>query len=122
MSTKAFWTTARRRKLRELYSSHTDAEVARRMRTTADEVDRVASEMALAKDKAVFEGQTMPRWTDEELETLRFMHRDHSNLQIARALGRSAKSVASKANSLGLKKSKDRLEQMGRDNRKLRTS
>ena len=38
------------------------------------------------------------------------------NLEIARDLNRTVKSVVSKAHNLGLKKSSDRLREMGREN------
>ena len=43
-----------------------------------------------------------------------------SNLELARTLGRSVKSVVSKAHNLGLKKDRERLRQMGRENVRLR--
>ena len=62
----------------------------------------------------------MPRWTDPELQVLRQLYPGESNLQIAQQLGRSVKSVVSKAHNLGLKKDKARLEEMGRQNVRLR--
>ena len=62
----------------------------------------------------------MPRWTDAELERLKVMYSDHSNLEIATALNRSVKSVVSKAHNLGLKKDLERLREMGRENVSLR--
>ena len=62
----------------------------------------------------------MPRWSDEEVVKLREMYGTGSNLEIAQALSRSVKSVVSKAHNLGLKKSSDRLQEMGRQNVNLR--
>ena len=58
----------------------------------------------------------MPRWRPEELELLRKKYDTESNLEISKKLGRSVKSVVSKAHHLGLKKSDDRLREMGRAN------
>jgi hypothetical protein len=48
------------------------------------------------------------------------MYNTNSNLEIAQDLQRSVKSVVSKAHNLGLKKSSDRLQEMGRQNVDLR--
>ena len=80
----------------------------------------------MAKDKAFIrkisgEASTrMPRWSHEELEALRREYPVESNLEIARRLDRSVKSVVSKAHNLGLKKSSERLRRMGRENVSLR--
>ena len=62
----------------------------------------------------------MPRWTQEELDLLKREYATQSNLEIAQRLGRSVKSVVSKAHHLGLKKSTERLRDMGRENVSLR--
>ena len=62
----------------------------------------------------------MPRWRPEDVEQLRAMYPDTPNLDIAKALDRTLKSVVSKAHDLGLKKSPDRLRDMGRENVALR--
>ena len=62
----------------------------------------------------------MPGWTDEDLRTLREMYGSHSNGEIGEVLGRSFRAIASKAFSLGLKKSWTRLQSMGRENVALR--
>lgn len=58
----------------------------------------------------------MPRWTAAELRRLRKLYPSQSNLEIARELGRSVKSVVAKASEVGLKKTRRRLRQMGREN------
>ena len=79
------------------------------------------------KDKAFLrklnEGRAsvkMPRWSDRELALLADKYPDQPNLEIARLLGRSVKSVVSKAHNLNLKKSPRRLRNMGRENVSLR--
>ncbi len=62
----------------------------------------------------------MPRWSTEELDQLRDLYPRLSNLDIAKAMGRSVKSIVSKAHSLRLKKDKARLRQMGQENVQLR--
>ena len=80
----------------------------------------------MAKDKTFIrmlngEGSTrMPRWAAEELEALKRDYARRSNLEIARRLGRSVKSIVSKAHHLRLKKSFERLRDMGRKNVSLR--
>jgi len=58
----------------------------------------------------------MPRWKAEELEILKGTYSSQSNIEIARQLGRSVKSVVSKAHQLRMKKSSERLREMGREN------
>lgn len=86
----------------------------------AEMVEEVAKELLLAKDKSFIcrSGGTskMPRWTDAEIEILKREYPLKSNVEIARDLGRSVKSVVSKAHTLQLKKSGDRLREMGRQN------
>ena len=80
----------------------------------------------LAKDKAFLkrarpaETTRMPRWSEPELAELRRCYPTEPNLDIARRLGKSIKSVVSKAHSLGLRKEPSRLAQMGRENVRLR--
>ena len=91
-----------------------------------ESIEAVAAEHSLAKDKAFVrkvsgEASTrMPRWTRAEIEVLQGEYECCSNLEIARRLKRSVKSVVSKAHNLGLKKSTERLRAMGRENVSLR--
>ena len=94
---------------------------------TLDRVRAEAARLCLSKDKAYMRRRTqgsertrMPRWTEPELQLLRQLYPGVSNLEIAQQLGRSVKSVVSKAHNLGLKKDKARLEEMGRQNVRLR--
>ena len=84
-------------------------------------------ELCLSKDKAFLrkvsggKGSTrMPRWTGAELEVLHDLYPRQSNLEIAKKLNRSVKSVVSKAHHLGLKKDPARLKEMGQENVRLR--
>ena len=61
-----------------------------------------------------------PRWTREEVETLRRLYKTHSNASIAKILGRKVSSVVFKAHRMGLSKGIRRLRQMGRENIRLR--
>ena len=111
---------------KRIYGTRTDEDLSRIFGRSEDEIRRLADEHALAKDKAfvrklVGEAATrMPRWRDEELDILRRDYPVQSNLELARTLGRSVKSVVSKAHHLGLKKSTERLRIMGRENVSLR--
>jgi len=62
----------------------------------------------------------MPRWCKEDVARLRELYPETPNLDIAKQLERTLKSVVSKAHDLGLKKSPDRLRDMGRENVALR--
>jgi hypothetical protein len=87
------------------------------------QIESKATELCLAKDKKFIASSKqesaptkMPRWAVEDVETLRRMHGTASNAHIAKLLERTTKSITSKANSLGLKKTSEHLRQMGKDN------
>ncbi|MEZ5979443.1 MAG: hypothetical protein R3F34_14660 [Planctomycetota bacterium] len=112
--------------LRRIYGRRTDEDLARIFGRSVDSIRRQAGKFALAKDKAFVRrivgpaATRMPRWTEEDLEKLRELYASTPNLEIAKALSRSVKSVVSKAHHLGLKKDEDRLREMGRENVKRR--
>jgi len=111
---------------KRIYGTRTDEDLSRIFGRAVSDVRELAALHALAKDKAFVrkisgEASTrMPRWSQEELEALRREYPVESNLEIARRLNRSVKSVVSKAHNLGLKKSSERLRRMGRENVSLR--
>jgi|TARA_B110000196_G_C20938797_1_gene563597 hypothetical protein len=111
---------------KRLYGTRTEADLAVVFGRSEESVFRLADKLCLAKDKAFIRkmqgtsSTKMPRWSDEEVVKLRELYGTSSNLEIAQALERSVKSVVSKAHNLGLKKSSDRLQQMGRQNVNLR--
>lgn len=109
------------------YGTRSDEDLAIIFGRTLDRILAEAGRLCLSKDKAYMRRKTsgsertrMPRWTEPELQVLRQLYPGESNLQIAQQLGRSVKSVVSKAHNLGLKKDKARLEEMGRQNVRLR--
>jgi len=109
------------------FGTRSDEDLAIIYGRTLDRIHAEAARLCLSKDKAYMRRKTsgnertrMPRWTEPELQTLRQLYHAESNLQIAQQLGRSVKSVVSKAHNLGLKKDKARLEEMGRQNVRLR--
>jgi hypothetical protein len=120
------WSREELAEFKRIYGTRTDEDLSAIFGRSLEEVQRLADEHALAKDKAfvrkmVGESATrMPRWRAEELELLRREYPLLSNLDLARMLGRSVKSVVSKAHHLGLKKSSERLRDMGRQNVSLR--
>jgi hypothetical protein len=57
-----------------------------------------------------------PRWTKEEVSTLKRLYRSRSNAHIARVLGRTVSSIVFKGYRLGLSKGIKRLKEMGREN------
>jgi hypothetical protein len=122
------WTSEDLQALKRFYGTRTDADVSLILGRPIDRVQAKAKELCLAKDKAFIRRNTkgkgrkvrMPRWTAEEIATLRELYPDLPNLDIARRLGRSVKSVVSKASDLELQKSPERLKQMGQQNVKAR--
>lgn len=57
-----------------------------------------------------------PRWTQEEVSTLKRLYRSHSNAEIAKVLKRKVSSVVFKGHRLGLSKGARRLREMGQEN------
>jgi hypothetical protein len=116
------WTSDEIQRLKRLFGTRTDEDLARILGRPVEAIRRQAAKLALAKDKAFvrrLEGAPatrMPRWSKEQLELLARLYPTHANLEIARTLERSVKSVVSKAHQLGLEKSPVRLREMGREN------
>ncbi|MCH2111478.1 MAG: hypothetical protein MK213_01365 [Planctomycetes bacterium] len=120
------WTSDDIMVLKRLYGTRSNSDLMLILgRPEADLIEK-ATELCLAKDKGfrrrtIRRGATrMPRWQPEEIEVLKTIYPSQSNLEIAREIGRSVKSIVSKAHDLGLKKSDDRLRDMGRQNVSLR--
>ena len=112
---------------KRLYGTRSDEDLALVFGRELTLVQETAKELCLSKDKVFLRRASggayktrMPRWSSGELQQLAEMYPTYSNLAIAQALGRSVKSVVSKAHHLGLKKDKARLQQMGRQNVRLR--
>ncbi len=120
------WTREENSELRRLYGTRSDADLAVIFSRSLEQIERQARKLCLAKDKAFVrrvagEGATrMPRWSEQELAQLSELYPRTSNLDIAQRLGRSVKSVVSKAHHMGLKKELERLQEMGRENVRLR--
>ena len=120
------WTREELAELKRIYGTRTDEDLSRVFSRPVSDLQKIAAELALAKDKAfvrklVGEAATrMPRWRAEELAILARDYPVLPNLELARVLGRSVKSVVSKAHHLGLKKTEERLRTMGRENVSLR--
>lgn len=116
------WTREEIKEFKRIYGTRTDEDLSRVFGRSIDEVRRLAADHGLCKDKAFMRkvrgapATRMPRWKDEELELLRAIYPSAPNLDLAKRLGRSVKSVVSKAHLLGLEKSPDRLREMGREN------
>ena len=116
------WTREEVAEFKRIYGTRTDDDLSLIFGRSTEEVVRQAKKHALAKDKAFVrrlrgEAATrMPRWSAEEIELLRREYPFRPNLELARELRRTVKSVVSKAHNLGLKKSSDRLREMGREN------
>jgi len=116
------WTSEDLQALKRFYGTRTDADVSVILGRPIGRIQEKAKELCLAKDKAHQQrlGKQskvrMPRWTKEEVALLEQLYAEHQNLEIARRLNRSVKSVVSKASDLGLHKSEHRLREMGRQN------
>lgn len=120
------WTREELAFFKRVHGTRTDEDLARIFGRSRRAVEELARSLALSKDKVFLRrvqglsSSHMPRWDTAELEALRRDYPLVANLEIARRLGRSVKSVVSKAHSLGLRKSHDRLREMGRQNVRLR--
>lgn len=106
--------------LKKLYGNTDDSTMAAYLRVSVSEVHRVAAQLSLGKDKKTFPVRTMPRWKADETATLKELYPSMPNQEIAQRLGRTVKSVVSKAHNLKLKKTLERLTEMGQQNVKLR--
>ncbi len=115
------WRPAETRRLRRLYGTRQTEDLVLGLARTAEDIERQADELCLAKDKRRFGSGSMPRWTAAEVSRLRELYPTRDNLEIARELGRSVASVANKASQLGLGKSLERLRAMGRSNLRFRS-
>jgi hypothetical protein len=129
------WEGGELRFLKSYFGSREDGVLAIVLGRTVEAVQRMARQLGLAKDRAFLRRlqrsgvsaqqraplpSRTPRWTAREVSRLRELYAHHSNLEIAVLLGRSVKSVVAKAHGLGLRKSSERLERMGRSNVALR--
>jgi hypothetical protein len=121
------WTQEERVEIKRVYGTRSDEDTARVFGRTVESVQKMATELCLAKDKAFVRrvsekpvATRMPRWSSAEIELLSEMYPECSNLEIAQKLNRSVKSVVSKAHNIGLKKDTKRLQAMGRQNVSLR--
>src|SRR6185503_19161575 len=116
------WKRAEIAELKRIYGTRTDEDLSLIFGRSVEEIRRFSQEHSLSKDKAFVRklrgepSTRMPRWKEEELDFLRENYAIQPNLEIARRLGRTVKSVVSKAHHLGMKKSDDRLREMGREN------
>jgi len=116
------WTREEIARFKRIYGTRQDADLSRIFGRSEEEIRKLAQEHLLSKDKAFVrklagESATrMPRWRTEELDAIRRDYPNQSNVELARRLGRSVKSIVSKANRLHLSKSADRLHEMGREN------
>ena len=116
------WSREEVNEFKRLYGTREDADLARIFGRALPAVRALARRLCLSKDKAFLRmrkgrGATrMPRWEAGSEETLRRLYPVLPNLEIARRLRRSVKSVVSKAHDLGLRKAAARLAEMGRQN------
>lgn len=118
------WSREDKHRLKMLYGSRSDEHIARIVARSVEDVRAQADELRLAKDKVFQKRQRqktrMPRWDRGALEQLRERYPRESNIELARSIGRTVKSIVSKAHQLGLRKEVERLRQMGRENVRLR--
>jgi len=126
LKTDSEWNRREIAEFKKLYGTRTDEDLALVFARPVAAIRELAERCLLAKDKAFVrklrgEAATrMPRWSEDELAILRDLYPRSANLDIARKLNRSVKSVVSKAHNLGLKKDRERLREMGRENVRLR--
>ena len=119
---RSSWTREETARFKRIYGTRADEDLSRIFGRSESEIRRLAQEHRLSKDKAFVRKRAgesatrMPRWRAEELDAIRRDYPSQSNVELARRLGRSVKSVVSKASRLHLSKSADRLHEMGREN------
>jgi hypothetical protein len=122
------WTRSEVLRFKRVHGSHTDEDLARQFGRSVREVRALARAHGLSKDKAFVRqlwgrrATLMPRWAAAELEILIARYPTCPNRELARELGRSVASIVSKASTLQLKKSIQRLQAMGRENVSVRYS
>lgn len=121
------WTQGDMGLLKRVYGTRSNEDLAILFGRRVEEVETEAKRLCLGKDKAFLRRKSggrqatrMPRWGADELKLLEELYPASSNLEIAQQLGRSVKSVVSKAHHLGLRKDPARLREMGRQNVSLR--
>lgn len=120
------WTQEEIAEFKRLYGTRTDEDLALIFGRGIESVKRLGDRYCLAKDKAFVRRLTgssatkMPRWSADEIKKLEELYPTHPNLEIAQMLGRTVKSIVSKAHNRGLKKEAERLREMGRENVSLR--
>ncbi len=118
----AQWSRDEIAQFKRLYGSRSDEDISLIFGRSFASVRALAERLRLAKDKAFIRRQSgqgatrMPRWSDAELDLLRNGYATTPNLDLARQLNRSVKSVVSKAQHMGLRKDPERLQEMGREN------
>ena len=112
---------------KRLYGTRSDEDLSLVFGRQLALVQETAKQLCLSKDKVFCARSPAARTrracragTPANSSSSRRCTRACSNLDIAQALGRSVKSVVSKAHNLGLKKDKARLQQMGRQNVRMR--
>lgn len=116
------WASQDLQTLKRLFGTRSNADLAVILSRDESAIDAKAHELCLAKDKAfshrfqAVRHTRMPRWTRSEVDQLCRLYPDHPNLEIAREMQRSVKSIVSKAHDLRLRKNEDRLREMGREN------
>ncbi len=120
------WSRKEVAELKKVYGTRSDEDLAKVFGRSVESLRRKAETLRLAKDKAFLRklagrgASRMPRWSQDEIDLLTKLYPSTSNLEIAKRLDRSVKSVVSKAHHMGLKKGKERLQEMGRQNVSLR--
>lgn len=112
-----------------MYDRLSDRELARYFGVPVSQVqlmieairNRVAAAAQRAEEKKQKQEQRktrgkMPRWTEAEISTLRELYPHIPNKQVARSIGRSVTSVVCRAQRMGLRKTPERLREMGLEN------
>ncbi len=111
--------------LKQIYGNRSDEDLQTILGRSIGSIQRQAQLLRLSKDKGFLyrtrqTSSVMRRWSREQIQLLKDLYPNRPNLEIAKALGKSVKSVVSKAHDLELKKEVKRLREMGRENVALR--
>lgn len=115
----------REKEFMRLYGRLSDRELARYFGVPVSQIELMveavrkrtaeAAQRAEEKQRRRAE-QKRPRWTEAQIKTLLELYPHMPNTQVAEAVGRPVVSVVAKAHRMGIKKTPERLRQMGREN------
>lgn len=101
---------------KQIYGRMTDRQLAKMFGISVVDVEKLAKEFRLGKDREYFSGCKHKPWTAAEDAKLAELYPTTSNVVIAHELNRTVEAVRARAYGKKLRKGRERLEKMGRRN------